>query len=194
MELASAGKINSDTANINIKNYGSGDMTVNSEITHSGRVNVLANSGKLNLGANVHNNSNGNLDDNNGFYAAARENGTGVNVTSGFKADGQGQNLIKNISGSEGLRYEGNINTSSSQTELYNMKGDMNVGGQINTSSGNAVILNKGDKLTVNGTITSDKDVKVVNKGSVEADVDEAKVTTPSGGKWFWEQLKNLFN
>lgn len=192
MMLASDGKITNDTANINIKNYGTGDMTVNSEITHGGRVNVLANSGKLNLGGKVHNNSNGALDDNNGFYAAARENGTGVNVTSGFEADGQGQNLIKNITGDEGLRYEGNMNTSDSQTELYNKKGDMTVGGNINTTNGNAVILNKGDKLTVNGTVSSDKDVKVVNKGSEEADVSEATVKTPNQ-KWFWEKLKELF-
>ena len=194
MTLASDGTITNDFANTNIKNYGSGDMTVNNEITSGGRLNILANTGKLNLGGKVHNNSNGNLDANNGFYAAARENGTGVNVSSGFSADGQGQNLIKNISGSEGLRYEGDINASASQTELYNMKGEMTVGGNINTAKGNAVVLNKGDKLTVNGTISSENDVKVVNKGSETADVADAKVTTPSGGKWFWEQLKNLFN
>ena len=193
MELASAGKISSDTANINIKNYGSGDMTVNSEITHSGRVNVLANSGKLNMGAKVHNNGSGALDENNGFYAAARENGTGINVTSGFEADGTGQNLIKNISGEEGLRYEGNMNTSNGQTELYNQKGDMTVGGTVNTTTGNAVILNKGDKLTVNGTITSEKDVKVVNKGSETADVSNANIQAPNKDtKWFWEKLKDL--
>lgn len=191
--MTTGGKISSDTANINIKNYGSGDMTVNSEITHSGRVNVLANSGKLNMGANVHNNGTGALDENNGFYAAARENGTGINVTSGFKADGTGQNLIKNISGNEGLTYEGNMNTSNAQTELYNQKGDMTVGGEINTTTGNAVILNKGDKLTVNGTITSDKDVKVVNKGSETADVSNANIEAPNKGtKWFWEKLKDL--
>lgn len=195
MELASAGKISSDTANINIKNYGSGDMTVNSEITHSGRVNVLANSGKLNLGATVHNNGTGALDENNGFYAAARENGTGVNVTSGFNADGTGQNLIKNISGEEGLRYEGTMNTSNGQTELYNQKGDMTVGGQINTTTGNTVILNKGDGLTVNGTLTSNNDVKVVNKGSEKADVSNATVEAPNKGtKWFWEKLKEILN
>lgn len=193
MELASAGKISSDTANINIKNYGSGDMTVNSEITHSGRVNVLANSGKLNMGAKVHNNGSGALDENNGFYAAARENGTGINVTSGFTADGTGQNLIKNISGEEGLRYEGKMNTSNGQTELYNQKGDMTVGGTVNTTTGNAVILNKGDKLTVNGTITSEKDVKVVNKGSETADVSSANIQAPNKDtKWFWEKLKDL--
>ena len=194
MTLASDGTITNDTANTNIKNYGSGDMTVNNEITSGGRLNILANTGKLNLGGKVHNNSNGNLDANNGFYAAAREDGTGVNVTSGFSVDGQGQNLIKNISGSEGLRFEGNVNTSSSQTELYNMKGDMTVGGNINTTNGNAVILNKGDKLTANGTISSEKDVKVVNKGSVEADVENTQVTTPNEGNWFWEQLKKIFN
>lgn len=187
--FASAGKIESD-GNINIKNYGSGDMTVNNEITNNGRLNVLANTNKLNLGGKVHNNSNGALDANNGFYAAARANGTGVNVTTGFSADGAGQNLIKNISGSEGLRYEGAINASGSQTELYNVKGNMTAGGTIaTTGDGKVVILNKGDGMTVNGTLSSAKDVKVVNKGSEKAIVDESKITAPNEKK-FYEQLK----
>ena len=187
--FASAGKIESD-GNINIKNYGSGDMTVNNEITNNGRLNVLANTNKLNLGGKVHNNSNGALDANNGFYAAARDKGTGVNVTTGFSADGAGQNLIKNISGSEGLRYEGAINASGSQTELYNVKGNMTAGGTIaTTGDGKVVILNKGDGMTVNGTLSSAKDVKVVNKGSEKAIVDESKITAPNEKK-FYEQLK----
>ena len=188
-KFASAGKIESD-GNINIKNYGSGDMTVNNEITNNGRLNVLANTNKLHLGGKVHNNSNGALDANNGFYAAARANGTGIEVTSGFKADGAGQNLIKNISGEDGLSYRGTINASGSQTELYNVKGNMTVGGTITTTGdGKVVILNKGDGMTVNGTISSAKDVKVVNKGSEKANVNNAKVTTPST-KWFYEKLK----
>lgn len=187
--FASAGKIESD-GNINIKNYGSGDMTVNNEITNNGRLNVLANTNKLNLGGKVHNNSNGALDTNNGFYAAARDKGTGVNVTTGFSADGAGQNLIKNISGSEGLKYEGAINASGSQTELYNVKGNMTAGGTIaTTGDGKVVILNKGDGMTVNGTLSSAKDVKVVNKGSEKAIVDESKITAPNEKK-FYEQLR----
>lgn len=189
VDFASAGKINGEK-NINIKNYGSGEMTVNNEITHDGRLNVLANTNKLNLGGKVHNKSNGALDANNGFYAAARDKGTGVNVSSGFSADGAGQNLIKNISGKEGLRYEGKINASGSQTELYNVKGNMTVGGTIaTTGDGKVVILNKGDGMTVNGTISSAKDVKVVNKGSQKATVDESKITAPNEKK-FYEQLK----
>ena len=187
--FASAGKIESD-GNINIKNYGSGDMTVNNEITNNGRLNVLANTNKLILGGKVHNNSNGALDANNGFYAAARANGTGVDVTTGFSADGAGQNLIKNISGNDGLKYNGTINASGSQTELYNVKGNMTAGGTIaTTGDGKVVILNKGDGMTVNGTISSAKDVKVVNKGSEKAIVDESKITAPNTKK-FYEQLK----
>lgn len=189
VDFASAGKINGEK-NINIKNYGSGDMTVDNEITHDGRLNVLANTNKLNLGGKVHNQSNGALDANNGFYAAARDKGTGVNVTTGFSADGAGQNLIKNISGNDGLKYNGTINASGSQTELYNVKGNMTVGGTIaTTGDGKVVILNKGDGMTVNGTISSAKDVKVVNKGSQKATVDESKITAPNEKK-FYEQLK----
>ena len=189
VDFASAGKINGEK-NINIKNYGSGEMTVDNEITHDGRLNVLANTNKLNLGGKVHNKSNGALDANNGFYAAARDKGTGVEVTTGFSADGAGQNLIKNISGNDGLKYNGTINASGSQTELYNVKGNMTVGGTIaTTGDGKVVILNKGDGMTVNGTISSATDAKVVNKGSQKATVDESKITAPNEKK-FYEQLK----
>lgn len=188
MTLATGSTVTSD-ANINIKNYGSGDMTVNNEITNNGRLNILANEGKLNLGGTVHNNSNGALDANNGFYAAARANGTGINVTSGFVSDGAGQTLIKNISGQEGLRYQGNMTNSGSQSELYNQKGNMTVGGAITTTGkGSAVVLNKGDGMTVNGTISSEEAVRVVNKGTKNATVDNTKITAP--GRYFWEQLK----
>ncbi len=187
-DFASAGSITSDK-NINIKNYGSGDMTVNNTITNNGRLNVIANTGKLNLGGTVHNDSNGALDDNNGFYAVSRDQGTGINLSSGFKADGAGQNLIKNISGSEGLRYEGNINASGSQTELYNQKGNMTVGGTLaTTGDGKVVVLNKGDGMKLDGIITSEKDAKIVNKGLDHAE-NNAKVTTPNK-IWFYEKLK----
>lgn len=187
-DFASAGSITSDK-NINIKNYGSGDMTVNNTITNNGRLNIIANTGKLNLGGTVHNDSNGALDDNNGFYAVSRDQGTGINLSSGFKADGAGQNLIKNISGSEGLRYEGNINASGSQTELYNQKGNMTVGGTLaTTGDGKVVVLNKGDGMKLDGIITSEKDAKIVNKGLEHAE-NNAKVTTPNK-IWFYEKLK----
>ena len=187
-DFASAGSITSDK-NINIKNYGSGDMTVNNTITNNGRLNVIANTGKLNLGGTVHNDSNGALDDNNGFYAVSRDQGSGINLSSGFKADGAGQNLIKNISGSEGLRYEGNINASGSQTELYNQKGNMTVGGTLaTTGDGKVVVLNKGDGMKLDGIITSEKDAKIVNKGLEHAE-NNAKVTTPNK-IWFYEKLK----
>lgn len=187
-DFASAGSITSDK-NINIKNYGSGDMTVNNTITNNGRLNIIANTGKLNLGGTVHNDSNGALDDNNGFYAVSRDQGTGINLSSGFKADGAGQNLIKNISGSEGLRYEGNINAAGSQTELYNQKGNMTVGGTLaTTGDGKVVVLNKGDGMKLDGIITSEKDAKIVNKGLEHAE-NNAKVTTPNK-IWFYEKLK----
>lgn len=187
-DFASAGSITSDK-NINIKNYGSGDMTVNNTITNNGRLNIIANTGKLNLGGTVHNDSNGALDDNNGFYAVSRDQGTGINLSSGFKADGAGQNLIKNISGSEGLRYEGNINASGSQTELYNQKGNMTVGGTLaTTGDGKVVVLNKGDGMKLDGIITSEKDAKIVNKGLEHAE-NNAKVITPNK-IWFYEKLK----
>jgi hypothetical protein len=153
MTLASAGKVNVTDGNVNIKNYGTGDMTVNSEITHNGHVNVLANSGALNLGSTVHNNS-GALGSKGGFYAAARKNGTGVNVTSTFAADGNGEVLIKNITGSNGLKYVqgASINTTNHQAALVNKKGDMNVSGAITTTNAPIIVSSQGNKLTVTST------------------------------------------
>lgn len=155
--------------NMNIKNFGSGDMTVNGEITHSGRANVLANENQLNLGATVHNNSNGALDSANGFYAASRANGTGLNVTSTFNGTGNGLYLIKNITGQNGLRYDGNLSNANGQVEIYNKAGDMVVNGNMNGNP--AVILNKGDHLTVSESANLQGDVKIVNNGKYEANV-----------------------
>lgn len=187
MELTQGGTVNG--GNINIKNFGSSDLTVNNEISHTGRLNVLANTNKLKLNGTVNNNSNGNLDGNNGFYAASRKDGTGIEVGENFNANGGGQNLIKNISGNEGLTYKGNVNASGSQTELYNQKGDMTVNGAITNNGGNIVVLNKGDKMTVDSAITTNKEAKVVNKGSVKATVNESKIQS-SNTKKFYEQLK----
>ena len=161
MTVAQGANINVN-GNANIKNYGSGDMTVNGTLTHTGRVNVLANTGKLNLGATVHDNS-GALNDNSGFYAAARKSGTGVNVTSTFVVDGTGEVLIKNISGADGLRYAGTINTNGQQAALVNKKGNMNVSGAITTKSAPIVISNQGAKLTV----TSDANLNSGTKGNL---------------------------
>ena len=65
----------------------------------------------------------------------------------------------------------------------------MTVGGTLaTTGDGKVVVLNKGDGMTLNGTITSQKDVKVVNKGSEKA-VNNAQITTPNK-IWFYEKLK----
>ena len=112
---------------------------------------LLANAGALNLGSTVYNNS-GALGNNGGFYAAARKQGTGVNVTSAFVVDGAGEVLIKNISGADGLRYAGTINTTGHQAALVNHKGNMNVSGSIKTTNAPIIVSSKGDKLTVTST------------------------------------------
>lgn len=167
MTLGSTGKINISGGNANIKNYGTGDMTVNSEISHNGRVNVIANSGKLNLGSTVHNNS-GALSDNGGFYAASRVNGKGINVTSAFAVDGNGEVLIKNISGEEGLRYNGTINTTGHQAALVNHKGNMDVYGSITTKDAPVIISNKGAGIVIynSAVLNSGTEGTLVNTGT----------------------------
>lgn len=151
---------------INIKNNGSGDMTVNGEITHDGRLNVLANEGNLILGGKIHNTGKDMT------YAAARANGDGIDVKSTFEADSTngGLILIKNITGKNGLRYDGKM-TSNGQAEIYNKVGDMTVTGAINARP--AVVLNKGDNLTVTDNANLQGDVKIVNKGSQKASVSD---------------------
>ena len=149
---------------INIKNNGSGDMTVNGEITHDGRLNVLANEGNLIMGGKIHNTGK------NMTYAASRANGDGVDVKSTFEADSTngGLILIKNITGKNGLKYDGTM-TSNGQAEIYNKVGDMTVNGNINAKP--AVILNTGDNMTVTDNANLQGDVKIVNKGSQKATV-----------------------
>lgn len=151
-------------SNINIKNNGSGDMTVNGEITHDGRLNILGNEGNLILGGKIHNTGTDKT------YAASRANGDGIEVKSTFNADANngGTILIKNITGTNGLKYEGTM-TSNKQAEIYNKTGDMTVTGAINASP--AVILNKGNGLTVTDDANLQGDVKIVNKGSEKATV-----------------------
>lgn len=175
MTLASTSNVTVVDGNANIKNYGMGNMTVNSEINHNGRVNVIANSGALNLGAKVHNNS-GALGENGGFYAAVREKGTGLNVTSEFVVDGNGEVLIKNISGENGLRYAGTTNTTNHQVGLVNKKGNMNVTGSITTTNAPIVISNQGAGLNVNATLKSGNEGRIVNRGTQAATVNQDKL------------------
>lgn len=192
--FASAGQINqSGTGATNIKNYGSGDMTVNNEISHEGRLNILGNTNHLYLGGKIHNNGGDYT------YAASRENGTGLTASENFKVDGSGNILIKNITGSDGLDFNGTIeNEDGTQSALVNHKGDMNISGDItNTGSTEApiIISNKGDGLNIteDSTLTNDAQVKIVNTGS-KAAVNNGKVNAPEGQYSFIEKLKNLLN
>lgn len=188
MITASNGKISVENGNLNIKNFGTGDMTVNSEINHNGRVNVLANSGALQLGSKVTNNS-GKLSDNGGFYAAARANGTGVNVTSEFAVNGNGEVLIKNISGENGLRYNGTINTTNHQAALVNKQGNMDILGKITTTNAPIIISNQGKGMKVyhSTVLNSGTEGTLVNTGSEAAMIG-------TGGTYnnikMYEQLK----
>lgn len=161
--------------NINIKNNGTGDMTVNGEITHNGRLNVLANEGNLILGGKIHNTGKDMT------YAAARANGDGIDVKSTFEADADGGTiLIKNITGQNGLNYEGTMTNKNGLAEVYNKTGDMTVKGAINAvgavdregkPGASAVVLNTGNGLTVTDAARLDGEVVIVNKGKNKANV-----------------------
>lgn len=172
----------------NIKNYGSGDMTVNNEITHEGRLNILGNTNHLYLGGKIHNNGGDYT------YAASRENGTGLTASQNFAVDGSGNILIKNITGNDGLDFAGSItNEDGVQSALVNHKGDMNVSGDITNTGSSVIISNKGEGLNItkDSTITNDAEVKIVNTGSKEAQMN-GTVNAPEGKYNFIEKLKNL--
>jgi hypothetical protein len=124
------------------------------------------------------------LSDNGGFYAAARKNGTGVNVTSTFAVDGNGEVLIKNISGADGLRYAGTINTTGHQAALVNHKGNMNVSGAIATKNAPIVVSNKGAKLTVtsDANLNSGTVGNLYDNGSEEASISSKATLTNMEG------------
>ena len=142
-------------------------MTVNGSINHNGYAALLNNEGELNIGATVVNNggavkdSTGNLDG--GFYAISRTNGTGVNVTDTFNITGDGEVLIKNKTGANGLNYAqgATINTNGYQAALVNRNGAMNVAGNISADN---IIVRSGTEadpsnstFSVTGTL-NDKD------------------------------------
>lgn len=166
---------------VNIKNNGTGNMTVAGEITHDGRLNVLANEGKLILDGKVHNVGNDQS------YMAARKHGTGIEVTKNFSGDTKNQlMMIKNISGNTGLQYAGTMKaTKGGQVEVYNLNGDMTVTSDAKLLDGNqSIILNKGAGMTVQeGEFTGD--LKIVNKGTKKATVAD-KYNKPG---IFYEQL-----
>lgn len=172
MTFASNGKATVTDGNLNIKNYGLGNMTVDGEIAHNGRVNVLANKGSLTLGSTVHNES-GALGENGGFYAASRVAGTGINVKSTFVVDGNGEVLIKNISGNDGLQYAGTVNTTGNQAALVNHKGNMEVSGSMKTTDKQVIISNKGKKLTLtdSANLNSGTEGILFDRGSENASI-----------------------
>ena len=171
-----------------------GDMTVNGTISHDGYAALLNNEGELNIGATVVNNggavkdAEGNLAG--GFYAISRTNGTGVNITDDFNMTGNGEVLIKNKTGANGLNYAqgATINTSGYQAALVNRTGNMDVKGNI---SADQIIVRAGTeadpstgKFSVTGTLTpkdSENRSYIVNwyKGSenaVNGDTENGKM------------------
>lgn len=157
----------------NIKQNGSGNMNVGGTITHAGRVNVLDNTGKLTLTSKVNNNGGY-------FYATSRQNGTGIEVGSAFNGSGTGTFLIKNISGANGLKYDGTINSNGGQAALVNKKGDMVVNGTVKSTGNRAIIRNTGGKVTMNqgSKLESNQEAFVVNTGTSKA-VLNGTITSP---------------
>lgn len=137
MNVASAVTVKGGDAVLKKEAGTTGDMTVNGSLTHNGYMAVLNNEGQLDLGATVNNNggavkdASGNLAG--GFYAISRTNGTGVTVTKDFNATGNGEVLIKNKTGNNGLNYAtgATINTTGYQAALVNRKGNLNAAGNI---------------------------------------------------------------
>ena len=166
---------------LRIKNESNtGDITVGGDITHNGRLNVLANDGTLTLEGDITNNGSDRT------YAIARGNADGIEVTEDFNAQStNGMIYILNKVGQDGLSFQGTANATNAQVELYNMQGDMVVNdGSVNGSP--AIILNKGGKLTVtNDANVTGSYVRIVNKGDQTAEIGSNHKSN------FYEKLKN---
>lgn len=157
--------IAADNTVTNIKNFGSGDMTVAGQIGHTGRLNVLANENNVTVDGTI---ANAGTDM---TYVAARANGDGIEVTKNASiTSDNGMVFIKNITGENGLKFEGSIEAKNAQAELYNKAGDMTVNGKVQGTP--AVILNTGKGLTVSDSaVLNKKDAIIVNKGTKAATV-----------------------
>lgn len=168
--------INANGSETNIKNLGKGNMTVAGEINHYGRLNILGNTNKTTLDGTINNLNTSNRGYSTMTYATSRANGTGLEATSKFNASAtNGDILIKNITGQNGLNFAGTINSTNGQAEVYNKTGSMTVANTANVSGNKAFILNGNGKdsavgLTVNSTKLPNN-IMIVNKGSQAADV-----------------------
>ena len=125
-------------------------------------------------------------------YAASRVNGTGLDVTSNFNATAtNGDILIKNITGQDGLNFAGTVNSTNGQAEVYNKAGDLNVTSTATVSGNKAFILNDGltaGGMTVAESATLGDSIMMVNKGSRHASVPTRYQNDPNH---FREKLRN---
>ena len=157
--------IKANGSETNIKNLGKGNMTVAGSIEHNGRLNILGNTNKTTLDGTIVNKSTGMT------YATSRANGTGLEATKNFNASAtNGEILIKNISGQNGLNFAGTISSTNGQAEVYNKAGNLTVTSDANVSGNKAFILNTGEGMTVSSTKLP-SNIMMVNKGSKAADV-----------------------
>ena len=170
-EMTVNAKIYANGSETNIKNDGKGNMTVGGTINHTGRLNILGNEKQLILDGTINNQNT----ENNGYltmtYAASRSNGTGITATENFRVNStNGDVLIKNITGSNGLNFAGNINSTNGQAEIYNKAGDMTVqaGAVVDGAPNQSFIFNTGRGLVVQ-SVDLPSDIMIVNKGSVSA-------------------------
>lgn len=148
----------------NIKNNGSGDMTVAGQIGHTGRLNVLANEGNLTLDGAIVNAGKDMT------YVAARANGDGIKATSKSSITSEdGMILVKNITGQNGMVFDGSIEAANAQAEIYNKAGDLTVNGALQGTT--SVVLNTGKGMTINSSAKLPKDAIIVNKGTKAASV-----------------------
>lgn len=70
-------------------------------------------------------------------------------------------------SGKDGLTIDGKV-TNSSTTNLWNVKGNMNINGEVTNSNGKLAVTNNGNALTIgkNGNITNNASTIVTNTGN----------------------------
>ena len=137
---------NSDlTANdlVQIVHEGSGNTTVNGNISGKGDMYITERGGNLNI--------NGKLTNQNGKIVIA-SNGTGLTIDNDAVISNNNKIQIANT-GRNGITLDGQVKNSGS-TAITNRSGNFNINGSVENTSGKMNITNTGNKLTL-GTSSS---------------------------------------
>ncbi len=174
------GKIENKNGTLTIVSNGSGlEINKSAEISNNDKIKI-ANTGANGfvMAGSIKNNGSTALTNWAGDYtidgSIINENGkmnlsnasSKMHITENAQIVNNGDLQIIN-SGKDGLTIDGKV-TNSSTTNLWNVKGNMNINGEVTNSNGKLAVTNNGNALTIgkNGNITNNASTIVTNTGN----------------------------